>query len=40
MKPKCPKCKSKKHINTMVAFFNKEWYLCSKCGWNNFKDLL
>ena len=33
MKPKCPKCKSRKWMNTMADCWSGIWYLCSKCGW-------
>jgi hypothetical protein len=32
MKPSCKNCNSKKWVNTMTKHFNKNWYLCSKCG--------
>ena len=37
MKPKCPHCNSKKWINTMVYCLTRYWFLCSRCGWDNFK---
>jgi hypothetical protein len=35
-KPKCPICKSRKWINTMVKGWSGIWFLCSKCGADNY----
>jgi len=37
-KPVCPFCNTKQYVNTMVKYGTGEWFLCSKCGANNFNS--